>query len=225
MMISNRLFKVLIALAGLIGQSCLGIYYSGALVPGQLITGNLSASQLGDLVAHHQSAIFLDAYFQGIGTLLTVIFFVGLVYSSGATSRFSGLMVIIASSIVLAAALGDITFTLEAAKAAAIKHYQTMQTAFDFVAGPSEAFDYTFLFVPAPLLSISLGIVLIRSTILPHFLGYASITIGVMFVVVGLISIFNSFIGAIPVAFEIVQLGHVMWVLASAIFILVRRGK
>jgi|SRR5580698_7232069 hypothetical protein len=224
--ISNRSFLIPIAISGLIGQCFLSIYFSGILVPGDLITVLTSARQLSDLVTKHRSAIFLDAWLMGIGSFLSVIFYVGLVYISGAITRFSGLLTIIASAAVLAVALVDVTFMVEAANAAILGHTDTTRVAFDFIAGGGEAFDYTFIFGPAPMLITSIGIVLLRSDIIPRFFGYAAIAVGAMFFIAGLLSIFYPRAGAITIVFEIVQLSRVIWVLTSAIFILIfRKGS
>jgi hypothetical protein len=113
--ISNRSFLIPIAIAGITGQCFLSIYFSGALVPKELITVLNSAAQLNDILTRHQSVILLDAWLMGFGSFLSVIFYVGLVYISGAMTRFSGLLSIIASSALLAVALMDITFMVAAA--------------------------------------------------------------------------------------------------------------
>jgi hypothetical protein len=191
------------------------------LVPSSLITGSATAAQLTALATQYHSAIFLDAWLQGVGALLSVVFFVALVHLSGAGSRFAGWMVMIASTSLLAAALGDVIFTVAATNAAMAGHAATAQVAFDFVAGPTEAFDYGFLFVPAPSVILSLGAVLLGSGILPRVLGY--LALGVAFLALGLASILSPLSGmtgvVFEVVFEVVQLCQVLWVVASAIFL------
>jgi Domain of unknown function (DUF4386) len=224
--ISNRSFLIPIAVAGIIGQCFLSIYFSGILAPKELITTLNSVTQLSDLVTKHRSAIFLDAWLMGIGSFLSVIFYIGLVYESGAVTRLSGLLTIIASAAVLAVALVDVTFMVAASNAAILGHTDTTKVAFDFVAGGGEAFDYTFIFGPAPMLIISIGIVLLRFHIIPAFFGYAAIVVGVMFFIAGLLSIFYPRASTITIVFEIVQLCRVIWNLTLAFFILIfRRGN
>jgi hypothetical protein len=220
---SNRSFLIPIAIAGIIGQCFLSIYFSGILVPRNLVTAMASVTVLSDIVTKHQSEILLDAWLMGIGSFLSVIFYVGLVYISGAIVRFAGLLTIIASTIVLAVALVDVTFMVEAVNAAILGHIDTTKVAFDFVGGQGEAFDYTFIFGPAPMLITSIGIVLLRSDIIPRFFGYAAIAIGVMFFIAGLLSIFYPRASAITAVFEIVQLSRGIWILTLAIFILISR--
>jgi len=221
--ISKRNFLILIASAGIIGQCFLSIYFSGILVPRELNIEKGSVAQLSDLVMKHQSAILLDAWLMATGSILTVIFYVGLVYASGAIMRFSGLMTIIASAIVLAVALMDVTFMVEAINAAILGHTDTTKVTFDFVGGSGEAFDYTFVFGPAPMLITSIGFVLLRCDIIPRFFGYAAIAVGVMFFIAGLLSIFYPRANMLTPVFEIVQMSRGIWVLTSAIFILISR--
>lgn len=224
--ISNRSFLIPIAISGIVGECFLIIYFSGILVPKNFITALNSVTQLSDLVMKHQSAIFLDAWLMGTGSILSVIFYVGLVYVSGAVLRFSGLLTIIASAVVLGVSLVDVTFMVEAANAAILGHADTTKVAFDFIAGGGEAFDYTFIFGPAPMLITSIGIVLLRSDIIPRFFGYAAIAIGVMFFIAGLLSIFYPRASAITIVFEMVQLSRGIWILVLGVSILiVRKGK
>lgn len=121
----------------------------------------------------------------------------------------------------LAVALADVTFMVAAVNASILGHTETTKVAFDFIAGPGEAFDYTFIFVPAPLFITSIGFVLLRSDIVPRFFGYTAIVVGMMFFIAGIISIFYPHAAAIVTVFEIVQLSRVVWLLALAIFILI----
>jgi hypothetical protein len=217
---SQKASVILTALAGIFGQLALSVYYSGALVPGQLISANLTTQQLMENITLNRTAIFWDAYLQAIGTLLSVIYFMRLVYLSGSGRRFAGWMVIITTSVMLAIALTDVTFTVSAVTTAMAGHMETMHLSVDFITGATEAFDYTFLFVPAPLLIFSLAIVLLKSELLPGIFGYIAIGIGIAFVVVGVGSLFKTLNGSLGIAFEIVQLVQVVWVIASAVSLL-----
>jgi hypothetical protein len=222
---SWKVSDLLTALSGICGQLALGVYYSGILVPRQLITGNLPTSQLLELIDRNQTAIFWDAYLQGIGTLLSVIYFIRLVYLSRSGSKFSGWLVFIISSVILSLSLVDVTFTVATVTAALAGHTDTMRIAIDLITGSTEAFDYTFLFVPAPFLIISLAIVLLKSKLLPRIFGYIALGTGIAFVIIGVCSLFNTLNGSLGIAFEIVQLFQVVWVIASAVFILIYGKK
>lgn len=216
---------ILTALSGICGQLALGLYYSGVMVPIQPVTADAGMGQLADLIVQHRVAIFWDAYLQGLGTLLTVIFFIRLVYLSRAGNLFPGWLVIITSSVMMAIALLDVTFTVATVNSALAKHPDTLRVAVDFITGSTEAFDYTFLFIPAPVLILSLGSVLLHSKLLPRVFAYLAIAIGIAFVALGIYSLFTTLSGSTGVIFEILQLIQTIWVLASAVFILLHRHK
>lgn len=219
-MIANN--NKIAALSGICGQLALGVYYSGIMVPIQTGGADVSIEQTANLIVHNQVAIFWDAYLQGLGTLLTVIYFIRLVYLSGSGGQFSGWIVIITSTVMLTIALLDVTFTVAAVNSALAKHYETLRVTFDLITGSTEAFDYTFLFIPAPLLIISLGMVLLNSKLLPRAFAYLAIVIGIAFVILGIYSLFSTLSGSTGIIFEILQLIQTFWVLASAVFVLIR---
>src|SRR5580700_6429695 len=99
--IPGRISYTLIGAAGVCGHLALAVYYAGVLVPQADFTGDLSPAQLMENIKQHQSAILLDGYLQGIGTLLSVIFFAGLVFLSRAGRRLSGWIVLITASVML----------------------------------------------------------------------------------------------------------------------------
>ena len=182
---SLRTFRRLAAFSGIAGQLALGAYYSGAVVPAALLRGVSPTSVLVTLAADHRRAIVLDAWLQCTGALLTVILFLALVDLAGARRRFAGRMTAVVAAAMLAVAIADATFAIVAANAAALGHQETVQVAFDLVAGPAEAFDYAFLFVPAPALILSLGAVLMNSTVLPRVFAWSAVAVGLAFLVVG----------------------------------------
>jgi hypothetical protein len=222
---SGRISSILIAISGICGHLALAVYYSGVLVPQQRFAGDLTTLQLMENIKKSQTFILLDAYLQGVGTLFSVIFFAGLVYLSGSGSRLSGWLVLITSAVMLTISLVDVTFTVAVVTAALAGHRETMRLAIDLITGSTEAFDYAFLFVPAPLLIISLAAVLLTSRLLPHIFGYLAIGIGVAFIAIGIISLFKTLAGSLGLAFEIVQLIQVLWVLGAAIFVLIYGQK
>lgn len=218
-----RVQRILTAFCGIGGQCALGVYYSGALVPSALLRGTDTPSSLVALVASHRGGVMVDAWLQCVGALLSVIFFLGLVHLASATRQFAGRMTAVVASVMLAVAILDATFVVAGANAASLQHDATTVVAFDFVAGAPEAFDYAFLFVPAPALIISLGVVLLGSDVLPRFFGFTAIGIGVAFVGVGVAALTSPLSGPTGTAFLTVQLIQVLWIMIAALT-LVGRG-
>jgi len=78
-------------------------------------------------------------------------------------------------------------------------------------------FTHIYPLAPAPLIFLSLGSVLLGSSILPRVFAYLAIGLGVAFEVVGLISLFTA-----PMLAILVLAFQSLWVLAAAIIFLVR---
>jgi amino acid transporter len=93
-----RLFRILVALSGICGVAALGYYYS---VPFPLPPANATLALITAFVAQYRNAVLFDTWLQAVGALLTVVFFVALVYLANAGSKFSGGMTIVASALTL----------------------------------------------------------------------------------------------------------------------------
>jgi hypothetical protein len=74
--------------------------------------------------------------------------------------------------------------------------------------------------VPAPVIFLALGIILLGSHLLPRVLGYLAFGLGIAFAVVGFICLFTSSLLTI-----VVLSLQALWVLAAAITFLVRSGN
>jgi hypothetical protein len=218
---NSRTQRILTALSGISGQCALGVYYSGVLVPNAILRGTTTTSSLMMLVASHRTAIMVDAWLQCVGALLSAIFFLALVHRASAAQRFAGRLVAVMSSVMVALAVLDATFVVAAANAASVGHDATIAVAFDFVAGAAEAFDYAFLFVPAPALILSLGVVLLDADVLPTVFGWIAVAIGVAFVGVGVSALVSPLSGSAGTAFLAVQFIQVLWIMAVALVLLV----
>ncbi|MBV9228269.1 MAG: hypothetical protein JOZ18_03060 [Chloroflexi bacterium] len=208
---SARLFRILAALCGILGVAALGYYYS---VPFPLPPANATLAQVTEFGARYHDAILLDTWLQAIGTLLSVVFFLALVHMARAATRFAGWMTMLASAIILTVALAEGTFVIDAVQAGVNGHPEAALTSFDL----TFVFAHIFLMVPAPLLFLSLGAVLLGSRVLPRMFGYLALALGVAFGIVGFVGLLSS--AAIIVGI-VLQIGQEVWVLAAAIILLV----
>ena len=73
-------------------------------------------------------------------------------------------------------------------------------------------FTYLYPIVPAPVIFLVLGTILLGSKLLPHFFGYSALVLGILFAVVGLIGLFTTSILTI-----VVLSLQALWVLAAGI--------
>ena len=81
-------------------------------------------------------------------------------------------------------------------------------------------FTYVYPIVPAPVIFLSLGTILLVSHLLPRVFGYLAFGLGVAFAVVGLVGLFTTSLLTI-----VILSLQALWVLAAAITLLMHPGK
>jgi hypothetical protein len=149
------------------------------------------------------------------GSLLSVVFFLSLVRRANRTASLAGLLTIVGSAVLLSVVLAEGVFTIDLAQAAVSGHPLTSLTSFDIMS----VFTYVYPIVPAPVIFLSLGTILLVSRVLPRAFGYLAFGLGIAFVVVGFIGLFTTSLLTIAVLSL-----QALWVLAAAITLLVRSG-
>jgi hypothetical protein len=80
-------------------------------------------------------------------------------------------------------------------------------------------FTYIYPIVPAPVIFLALGTILLGSNLLPRLFGLLAFGLGTAFAVVGLIALFTT-----PILTIVVLSLQALWVLAAALTLLVRAG-
>src|SRR5260221_14617767 len=107
-------FQILTALCGIVGP--LILVASFAINPAPPV--NATLAQLHDFAVQHPNTIVLGGWLQGIGSLLIVLFALGLVDLAGYMQRLAGWITLLAGTIILMVSLVEVTFYLGAAQAA-----------------------------------------------------------------------------------------------------------
>ena len=214
---SAQLSRILIALCGILGTVLLGLYFGvGFSVGLAQLPPDTTAAQVVSVGKEFRNLWFLGTWLQATGSLLSVVFFLALVHRSGRPASLAGLLTIVGSAVLLAVVLVEGVFTIDLAQAAVNGHPTTSLTSFDIMS----VFTYVYPIVPAPVIFLALGTILLGSTLLPRVLGYLAFGLGIAFAVVGFIGLFTT-----PLLTIIVLSLQALWVLAAAIMLLVRSGK
>jgi hypothetical protein len=117
--------------------------------------------------------------------------------------------------VLLAVVLIEGVFTIDLAQAAANGHQVTSLTSFNLMT----VFTYIYPIVPAPVIFLGLGTILLGSRLLPRVFGFLAFGLGIAFAVVGLIALFTTSILSI-----VVLSLQALWVLAAALTLLIRAG-
>lgn len=213
---STRLLRTLTALCGILGLAGLGFYYSS---PFWLLSEppvGASAAQILAVATRYHNALLLDAWCQGTGALLTVVFALALVHMAEATRPLWGWMTMLAGATIVVVSLLDDTFTIAVAQASVSGHPETAAIGFDL----SNVIGHAFLI--APSLYLPLGVVLLGSRLLPRVFGYLALACGVATEILGLASLFSSTTANI---IGFVLLAQEIWVVAVAILLIFGAGK
>ncbi len=211
---SSRVSAVLIPLSGIAGIILLGLYFGLGFSLGLAqLPPSATLEQVIGAATQYYNLWFMGTWLQATGSLLTVIFFIALVHRANAATRLAGMLTILGSAVLLTVVLMEGVFTIDLAQAAANGHQVTSLTSFDLMT----VFAHIYPLAPAPLIFLSLGSVLRNSNILPRAFAYLSIALGVVFAIVGFVSLFTA-----PMLVVFVLAFQSIWVLAAAVSFLVR---
>lgn len=214
---SAQLPRILIALCGILGTILLGLYFGvGFSVGLAQLPPDTSAAQVVSLGKEYRNLWFLGTWLQATGSLLSVVFFLALVQRAGRIVSLAGLLTIVGCAVLLAVVLLEGVFTIDLAQAAVSGHPTTALASFDIMS----VFTYVYPIVPAPVIFLALGTILLGSHLLPRVFGYLAFSLGVAFAVVGLIGLFTTSLLTIAVLSL-----QALWVLAAAITLLVHIRK
>ncbi|MEO8972676.1 MAG: hypothetical protein ABI406_13885 [Ktedonobacteraceae bacterium] len=211
---STQQSRILIALSGILGTVLLGAYFGvGFSVGLAQLPLDSTAAQIVSIGKEYRNLWFLGTWLQGTGSLLSIVFFLALVQRTGRIASLAGLLTIVGSAVLLAVVLVEGVFTIDLAQAAVSGHPTTSLASFDIMS----VFTYVYPIVPAPVIFLSLGTILLESRLLPRVFGYLAFGLGIAFAVVGLAGLFTTSLLTI-----IVLSLQALWVLAAAITLLVR---
>lgn len=210
---SAQLSRILISLCGIFGTVLLGLYFGvGFSVGLAQLSSAATLAQVVSVATRYHTLWFLGTWLQATGSLLSVIFFLALVQRAGATTRLAGLLTILGSAVLLSVVLIEGVFTIDLAQAAVNGHQVTSLTSFDIMT----VFMYIYPIVPAPVIFLALGTILLGSRLLPRVFGFLAFGLGIAFVVVGLVGLFTT-----PILTIVVLSLQAFWVLAAAITLLI----
>jgi hypothetical protein len=211
---SPRLFRLSIALCGLLGPVLLGLYFGGGFKMGLAnLPPNITQDQVVSLATQYHNSWYLGAWLQATGSLLSVIFLLGLVQRAGRTTHLAGMLTLLGCAVLLAVVLIEALFTIDLAQAALNGHEGTSLTSYDLMT----MFTHVYPLAPAPLIYLALGTTLATSDVLPRTFGYLALALGSLFEIVGLLGLFTTpILTLIPLSLQ------ALWLMAAGIAFLVR---
>ena len=152
---------------------------------------------------------------QAVGPVLIVLFAFSLVHLAGETQRLSGWMTFFGATILMTVSLVEITFYISALHAdPATMPYISLVLI--------SAVQHLYFIVAAPSLFLPLGIVLLRSAVLPLPFGYLALALATVFAALGACYMLQLTLPGFVLGFAGVQ---ALWWLTAAVTLMIRSGR
>ena len=210
-LISQRSFCILTGLSGVAGVMLLIVSFTVNNGP----PPDPSSAELVKFGQQHFATILWGAWLQAVGPVLIVIFAFALVHLAGATQRLGGWMTFFGATILMTVSLIEITFYISALNPdPAMMPSISLRLIY--------AVQHLYFIVAAPTLFVPLGIVLVRSNVLPRVFGYLALLLATAFAALGVIFLLSLTLPGPVTAFAGVQ---ALWWLAAGITLIARSGK
>jgi len=206
--ISTRRFCTLSGLSGVAGVVLLVLSFAINSAP----PPDPSSSELLTFGRQHFADVLWGAWLQTVGPVMIVLFAFALVHLAGATQRLAGWMTFFGATVLITVSLIEISFYIAALNTEPV----TMPLISLRVI---YAVQHLYFIAGAPALFLPLGIVLLRSQVLPRVYGYLALLLAVGFSALGLVYLMTVTLPAWVTAMGGVQ---ALWWLAASIALILR---
>jgi hypothetical protein len=203
--------KRLSGISGIIGVIMLIISFN--INPGP--TQGASYEQLVAFGHQYYASILFGAWLQTIGPFLIIVFAFSLVLLSGAGQTLIGWMTFFGAGILMTISLIEITFYI-----AVLFKDPPAGSIIDL--NIIYAVQHLYFIIGAPALFIPMGIVLRKSGILPTWLAWLAIAIGIFFGIMGIGFLFHLVLPLWVTAIAGIQ---ALWWLASSVILVIRANR
>jgi hypothetical protein len=210
--------------SGVAGSVLLVLYFGiPAVVPrlGKLLYGgnNPATAHVVSVGAHYHVLLGFGSWLQGVGALLSVVFFVGLVDLADGGRTLAARFVLIGSAVLLALVAAEMLFTFNWAHAADVGQVASARSSYDLMA----RFVQVFPVVAAPTVYFALAAVLrYGDDVLPSVFARLAPALGVAFFA------FGFFVALVPAASAgVAGLSglQAVWIFAAGVVLIRRAGR
>src|SRR5215510_3342286 len=205
---STQQSHILIALCGIFGP----VILVASFIINPAPPADYTADQLREFAIQHHNGIVFGGWLQGMGSLLIVLFAIGLVHMAKAMQSLAGWITLLAGATILMVSLVEVAFYLGAVQATEAGDAASALASNNLI----KAVQHVFLIAPALLLP--LGFVLLGSNILPSWFAYLALTIGAILQLFGLLGLFN----VLQPVIDNLLIAQSVWFVAAAITLLIR---
>lgn len=173
------------------------------------------SAELLEFGRQHYANILWGAWLQAVGPVLIVWFAFALVHLAGASQRISGWMTYFGAAMLMTVSLIETSLYIVALN----PEPPTMpMIALRMI----YAVQHLYFVIAAPSLFLPLGVVLMRSHVLPRIFGYVALILAAGFAVLGIV-----FMTTMILPMWVTALGGIqaIWWLAASIILMASRGK
>lgn len=179
---STRLFRMLVALSGILGVVALSVSFSINPAP----PAGATIAQIVVWGREHENLILTGSWLQAIGSLLEVVFILAIIHITGATQRLAGWIAAFAATVIVAVSLVEVSFYLSAIQGGVSGDLTTLAVSLNLI----KAIQHAYVIVPAPTLLLALAVVILKSSVFPRLFGYLALALGVTMGILGLVGTF-----------------------------------
>jgi hypothetical protein len=209
--ISKRLFCILSGLSAIVGVVLLIVSF-GIAVPPPAGATSVELVQFGQ---QHYAGVLWGAWLQAVGPVFIMLFAFSLVHLAGATQRLAGWMTLFGATILMTVSLIEITYYISAL-------FPDPNVMTSISLRVISAVQHLYFIVAAPAVFLPLGIILVRSRILPRIFGHLALILAAAFAALGAIFMLRLALPAWVTAFAAVQ---GFWWLAAGITLVIRSAS
>src|SRR5579885_2617676 len=204
---AHRRFQVLAGFSGIAGVlllSCSFVINNGP-------SPDASPAELLRFIQQHSAAVLWGAWMQAVGPFLILLFAFALGHLAGATSRFAGWVTFFGAAILMMVSLVEITFYIAGLNPGPAP----LPGALPFISMQLiSAVQHLYFFIAAPALFCPLGLILVRSCVLPRVFGYLALVLASAFALLGVVYIRHLTLPDWVTSFAAIQ---ALWWLAASI--------
>lgn len=203
-----RSFRTWMALIGMVGVVMQ--IFSFSINPGP--PAGSTTAQIIAWGRQHAPLVLAGAWTQGVSSVLIVLFVCALVYLARETSRPLGWITLLASAVLVSVSLVEVSFYIGAVQGGEAGDLTTLSVSLALI----KAIQHAYVIAPATALLVPLGLIIVRSRVLPALFGYLALVLGGVLEVLGLVGLFTPLQPVIDSVLGVQEL----WFLACAITLL-----
>ena len=205
---SRRLFCILSGLSGIVGVVLLIVSFGIAVPP----PAGATRAELVQFGQHHYARVLWGAWLQAVGPVFIMLFAFSIVHLAGATQRLAGWMTLFGATILMTVSLIQITYYISAL-------FPDPEVMTSISLRVISAVQHLYFVVAAPAVFLPLGIILVRSPVLPRIFGFLALILAGAFAALGAGFMLTLALPAWVTAFAAVQ---GLWWLAAGITLVMR---